>query len=1032
LASDQRTSEILAKRPSAASPSAFAAPALPTRAESNPRRLAAVILLFGVLALWPSAAASQKLPETTDPNVAPEVAERLDAGLAEADRLRAAWRLDEALPRYEAIVADATAANAKRHLAAALSGRGRVQGFQSHREAAKASHEQALAIYKELNDLPGEALASRYLGMNLLQLAQYDAARKMLDRAIELYRDLDDAQGLASAYNNLVYLLAANRTPEKEAIRELAFRYAREAGDKSAECSVTHEWGDELFQEGDFIQAKEKLTTALACFESIGELSDAGRVLTSLGRLQRVHGQLAAAMDHYQRALEMQKRYEAQGQYGSRGPDPLGIIQSYNAIAVTYGYMGHHVEALAHYEKALAGARALKSELTINFLIGQLGGYYLGLAEYEKAITLLEPTLTQPQREGILQIRVRQLAWAYLYLGNLDRARELAERGVADARKRGTQEVLGSLVVRAAVLRKQKAYDAAERDLLEGIDIIEDMRAKTIPIDLMKRGFTEEHQRMFAERIELLGERGRWQPALQTAEQARARAFLDLLATRNDAQARNTQPSTVIARGQIARLQPPPISGALAPLASQAARAARAAFGPQLTSELSTSWRPGASWGPAADSSWRFRGGALAADGVGWPEYAPQVQAPQIEGANIESSRSVQPATIAEMIATAKRLQSTLLTYWVAPNGTFAWVISPRGQVNATRIDVPSMKLDTLVAQAAEAVNGSAAFGGLGIGLTSQTRPFRELYGLLIRPIRQYLPAGNDGLLTIVPHGPLFRVSFAALQDEKGQYLIERYRVHYTPAVGVLQFTARADAAAPKQALLIGDPGALKSDSGEAMPALPWARKEVAEIAATLPEGAPHVLVDAEASEASVRAKLEGMDLIHFATHGVIQQQRSLTSYLALRGGNDNAVRFGGSAPSTIDALNDGRLTAEEVYNLRLQAKLVVLSACSTALGPATGDGVIGFTRAFLYAGASSVIATEWDVPDEAGYELMRRFYRHRTAAPGAESLALRAAQVGVIQALRKGTIKVTTLSGDVALPEHPLFWAGFVLVGEP
>jgi CHAT domain-containing protein len=174
------------------------------------------------------------------------------------------------------------------------------------------------------------------------------------------------------------------------------------------------------------------------------------------------------------------------------------------------------------------------------------------------------------------------------------------------------------------------------------------------------------------------------------------------------------------------------------------------------------------------------------------------------------------------------------------------------------------------------------------------------------------------------------------------------------------------------------------------------------------------------------------MDLIHFATHGVIQQQRSLTSYLALRGGSDNAARFGTSTASNIDTRNDGRLTAEEVYNLQLQARLVVLSACSTALGPMTGDGVIGFTRAFLYAGASSVIATEWDVPDEAGYELMRRFYRHRTAARGADSLALRAAQLGVIQALRKGTLKVTTPSGEVALPEHPLFWAGFVLVGEP
>ena len=156
---------------------------------------------------------------------------------------------------------------------------------------------------------------------------------------------------------------------------------------------------------------------------------------------------------------------------------------------------------------------------------------------------------------------------------------------------------------------------------------------------------------------------------------------------------------------------------------------------------------------------------------------------------------------------------------------------------------------------------------------------------------------------------------------KRGEYLIERYRLHYTPAIGVLQFTARAKPAAPRQALLVGDPGALQSDTGEVMPALPWARKEVAEIAASLPAAAPHVLVDADASEASVRAKLEGMDLFHFATHGVIQQQRSLSSYLALRGGHDNAARVGAATPGNIDTSNDGRLTAEEVYNLQLQAQ---------------------------------------------------------------------------------------------------------------
>jgi CHAT domain-containing protein len=92
---------------------------------------------------------------------------------------------------------------------------------------------------------------------------------------------------------------------------------------------------------------------------------------------------------------------------------------------------------------------------------------------------------------------------------------------------------------------------------------------------------------------------------------------------------------------------------------------------------------------------------------------------------------------------------------------------------------------------------------------------------------------------------------------------------------------------------------------------------------------------------------------------------------------------------------------------------------------------VIGFTRAFLYAGARSVIATEWNVPDQTGYEVMRRFYRFRKASNDT-SEALREAQLSVLGALRTGKVRVQTPGGMVALRENPLFWAGFVLVGRP
>ena len=210
-----------------------------------------------------------------------------------------------------------------------------------------------------------------------------------------------------------------------------------------------------------------------------------------------------------------------------------------------------------------------------------------------------------------------------------------------------------------------------------------------------------------------------------------------------------------------------------------------------------------------------------------------------------------------------------------------------------------------------------------------------------------------------------------------------------------------------------------------ALPPLPWAGREVASIAGLLGARAT-VLSGPAATEARVRESLPGKSLLHFATHGIVQNEERLSSYLALAGGN--------VAPGQPEERTDGRLTATETYDLALDADLIVLSGCRTALGPIMGDGVIGFTRGFLAAGASSVVATMWDVPDQTSFELMTGFYR-AWAGGGAsggsrvgKSRALRQAQLTVLRALRAGKIQV----GGVTLPESPRLWAGYVLVGEP
>jgi len=132
-----------------------------------------------------------------------------------------------------------------------------------------------------------------------------------------------------------------------------------------------------------------------------------------------------------------------------------------------------------------------------------------------------------------------------------------------------------------------------------------------------------------------------------------------------------------------------------------------------------------------------------------------------------------------------------------------------------------------------------------------------------------------------------------------------------------------------------------------------------------------------------------------------------------------------------VDGSDDGRLTAREIYDLDLDADLVVLSACRTGLGAVSSDGVIGMARAFLYAGTPSVVATLWDVADEPSARLMPNLYRSLKRIPD-KAQALRRAQLILLNDLRNGRVKVETKTGTAILGEHPILWASFILVGRP
>jgi CHAT domain-containing protein len=272
-----------------------------------------------------------------------------------------------------------------------------------------------------------------------------------------------------------------------------------------------------------------------------------------------------------------------------------------------------------------------------------------------------------------------------------------------------------------------------------------------------------------------------------------------------------------------------------------------------------------------------------------------------------------------------------------------------------------------------------------------------RLHQLLVAPAEASGALRGVERLLVVPHAELNYLPFAALRapGAEGRYLVERYALATVPSAAAWLAVAARERPLPRSPRVL----ALAPRPAQ----LPGTRREVEAIRALAPERTT-VLMGAQASAAGLDRSLKGHDILHLATYGVLNRRNPLFSHVEL-------------APAPGD---DGRLAVHDVYGLPLDARLVVLSACQTALGSGyradvpAGDEWVGLSQAFLAAGASRVVATLWLVDDRATSELMARL--HAGLADGQDAAsALAAAQR---QAL-----------ADTRLRD-PFFWAGVTLIG--
>jgi len=406
--------------------------------------------------------------------------------------------------------------------------------------------------------------------------------------------------------------------------------------------------------------------------------------------------------------------------------------------------------------------------------------------------------------------------------------------------------------------------------------------------------------------------------------------------------------------------------------------------------------------------------------GVGGPPGGPR------GAANLPSEVHAFALTADDIRGVLEKQHATLVSYWLNKDGRLTtWVMTPgkpvfQNQQTVSPVQLASLVKATLPGEATGARGGRVATrGGPDQSMAVPSRkPWRDLYNLLIAPIAAQLPQEPGSLLTVVPQGALFQLSFPALIDPQGRYLLERYALHTVPSAGVLQVTAkndRAAAALPASYLLLANPASYPQVDGRTLPPLPGTAAEVRGISQQLGDKSVTLLEGRQAGIETLTQSLPKATVLHFATHAVVSDDAPLTSFLALDRGQ-----------------RGGLLTAAAVYGLHMNASLVVLSACSTGRGQVSGDGVAGLSRAFFYAGAASLVTTLWDVVDEPTAQLMPRFYAG-LAKGETRSAALREAQLALIGDLRQHRVKVKTLAGtQTSLSERPAYWAAFSLSGQP
>ncbi len=760
----------------------------------------------------------------------------------------------------------------------------------------------------------------------------------------------------------------------------------------------------------DYAKAKPLLERALAITEKYPGVDhpDTARSLNNLAMLYSWLGDYGKAEPLFHRALHINEK--------SLGPDHPDTAKSLNNLAMYYSALGQYEKVELFLQRALLiTEKALGLEHPfISIVLNNLALLYADLHLYGKAkplfvraLEIREKTLGLDHQETYSSIN--NLALLYFRQGDLDKAWKMFE-------KTGTHQGLGIIHLARGEFRKaEKAFSLA-RQYVEAGGQKDFIVSGLIGLAAAAEGLMDygEAREYFTKAIEILesqrealgfgaresflsgnvGLFSRWdayeglirvilreqrsdfeKESFRAAERVKSRMLLEMITTRG-VRGRGEADQGILERDREFQIQ---LTGTRKQIDTLTKLGEKAPAGNLEAAQAEL--------------------GRLSA------EYESFIKDVKLKNSELASLLTVEVPDI-EKIQKQLDPGTTFVEYFTGKDRTYVWLVS-REKITVKELPLKEKDLSERVStvmtlnisnrsRRAEPVMVRVPEGEKEISDAQRKENRRRfidemkaLYRDLVAPVAGEITTGK---LIVVPHGPLHKVPFCALHDGTG-YLVDRFSISVLPSISVIPHVIAKRNTDEGTLLALADP---KTEKGE----LKYADDEVMSISEGF--GRKNIYLKEQATEERARREASSPDVIHFACHGEFNDRQPLQSGLLLAS----------------EGQEDGRLQVHEIFSLDLRgANLVALSACETGLGKITsGDDMVGLSRAFLYAGTPSLMASLWAVDDLSTSRLMKQFYTkwRKEGVPKPE-------------ALRQAQKAIKATPGF----EHPFYWAAFELIGD-